>query len=157
PAQSTAPAFSLATLRAALADLKAAGPERGARWDRAACIVALRTIQPGYTSGTWVQSECDAHTWYWVLPIGDRLTCSCPDYQQPGGPCKHALAVRLLAACEAQEAAQDAAILDLDPDAPIPFELTPQAIAALESGAAPSRSHRASQRQTEASGEAALD
>src|SRR5262249_9432485 len=179
--QSSAPSISLATLREALADLKAQEPERGIRWDRAACIVALRTIQPGYTAGTWVESECEAGKWYWVLQVpSGNWTCICPDYQQRGGPCKHALAVRVFEACEAKEAAREAASQPCaacgqpdrltaglcepcirreaahDPDAPIPFELTPQAIAALDSGAGPSRSHSASRGQTEASGEAVL-
>ena len=41
----TVPAFSLQTLRETLAELKAQEPERGSRWDRAATIVALRSIQ----------------------------------------------------------------------------------------------------------------
>jgi hypothetical protein len=146
----------LGTLREALAELKAQEPERGIRWDRAAAIVALRTIKPGYTSGTWVESECETGKWYWVLQVpSGNWTCICPDYQQRGGPCKHALAVRLLQACEAKEAARVAASQpcaacgqpDLltaglcepcirreaahDPDAPIPYVLTPQAEAAL--------------------------
>jgi len=134
--QSSAPSITLATLRATLAHLKAQEPERGIRWDRAASIVALRTVKPGYTAGWWVESECEAHKWYWVLPVGGRDTCSCPDFQQRGGPCKHALAVRVFQACEAQDqtapcGGQDADILDLDPDAPIPYVLTPQGEAAL--------------------------
>jgi len=134
--QSSAPEISLATLRATLAALKVQEPERGSRWDRAATIVALRIVKPGYTAGWWVESECEAHKWYWVLPVDGRDTCSCPDYQQRGGPCKHALAVRVLQACEAQDQTapcrgQDADILDLDPDAPIPYVLTPQGEAAL--------------------------
>ena len=134
--QSSAPSITLATLRATLAHLKAQEPERGIRWDRAASIVALRTVKPGYTAGWWVESECEAHKWYWVLPVGGRDTCSCPDFQQRGGPCKHALAVRLLQACEEREAAR------VSP-APIPFpteryspedrfELTPKGLAYLE-------------------------
>ena len=38
----------------------------------------------------------------------------CKDYEQRGGPCKHALAVRLLQACEQAEAEHQAA-------EPIPF------------------------------------
>src|SRR5262249_38062318 len=63
--------------------------------------------------------------------------CLCEDYKQRGGPCKHALAVRLLRACEEREAAREA-------PAPIPFpqrafsdedrfELTPKGLAYLGS------------------------
>jgi hypothetical protein len=131
PVQATTPAFSLARLRATLAVLKAEQPERGYRWTHAAAIVALRTIEPGATAGYWVQSECDDRTRYWVLQVpSGNWTCSCPDYAQRGGPCKHALAVQLFEACQAVDYG-DADILDLDLDAPIPFELTEQAEFAL--------------------------
>ena len=112
----TAPAFSLQTLREVLAELKAAEPERGTRWDRAASIVALRTVEPGIRAGWWVESECEANQWYWVFrPAGAPAeTCMCPDYKQRGGPCKHALAVRLFLAAIAREAERQA-------DEPIPF------------------------------------
>jgi hypothetical protein len=139
--QSTAPAFSLATLRAVLANLRAAEPERGLRWDHAAMIVALRRVQPGYTSGYWVESECEANRWYSVVKVlGDRWSCTCKDYQQRGGPCKHALAVRLLQACEARESRPTPIPFPartLPDDAPIPFELTERALAELEQEPAP--------------------
>jgi hypothetical protein len=68
-----------------------------------------------------------------------------------------ALADGLCADC----AARDAKILDLDPDAPIPFALTPRAYAVLdvapasETRAAASRPQTASQGQHAVSGEAA--
>src|SRR2546429_7227371 len=68
-AQPTTPAISLATLREVLAELKAQEPERGCRWDRAATIVALRTIKPGYADGHWVASECESNRWYWGLRV----------------------------------------------------------------------------------------
>ena len=138
-AQPTTPAISLATLRAALAELKAQEPERGCRWDRAAAIVALRRIQPGTASGWWVESECEANKWYWVYRpvVAPVEMCMCADYKQRGGPCKHALAVRLLVACQERKAAREI-------PAPIPFpteryssedrlELTPKGLAYLES------------------------
>jgi len=158
-AQPTTPAISLATLRVTLAELKAQEPERGIRWDRAASIVALRRIQPGYTEGWWVESECEARKWYWVLKIGSRDTCSCPDSRERGSDCKHGLAVRLLQACEAAGAAAStsdpahqpcnacgqpdyltAGLCEAcirreaahDPDGPIPFVLTAQGEAALD-------------------------
>jgi hypothetical protein len=136
PLQSSAPTFSLATLRAVLAESQAAEPERGMRWDHAAMIVALRRVQPGYTGDWWVESECEPNKWYFVVRVlSDRWTCTCKDFSQRGGPCKHALAVRLLLACEARES-RPAPIpfpaRTLPDDAPIPFELTERALAALE-------------------------
>jgi len=59
--------------------------------------------------------------------------CLCEDYKQRGGPCKHALAVRLLHACEDREAAREPIAFPAraysDEDR---FELTPQGLAALE-------------------------
>ena len=74
---------------------------------------------------------------------GDR--CTCPDYQQRGGPCKHAIAVRLLQACERAEQRAQAAPTNvisfptptLDPDAPIPYELTDKALAAHDAAPKP--------------------
>jgi len=135
-AQPTTPAISLATLREIMAELKAHEPERGCRWDRAATIVALRRVQPGTAAGWWVESECEPNRWYWVLQVpSGNWTCMCADYKQRDGPCKHALAVRLLRACEDREAAREAT-------APIPFpqraytdsdrfELTPKGLAAI--------------------------
>src|SRR5712692_979533 len=137
--QPTTPAISLATLRAVLAELKAQEPERGCCWDRAAMIVALRRMQPGTAAGYWVESECEPNKWYWVYrpAVAPVEMCLCEDYKQRGGPCKHALAVRLLRACEETEAARAT-------PAPIPFpteryspedrfELTPKGLAYLES------------------------
>src|SRR5262245_33568350 len=121
PIQSSAPSISLASLRDALASLKSAEPERGCRWDRAASIVALRAITAG-VAGWWVGSESDPRTEYYVcLDRHGRHLCTCPDYRERGGPCKHALAVRLLVACEAREEAPAPIpfpTATLDPDAP---------------------------------------
>ena len=114
-AQPTTPAFSLATLREVLAELKAAEPERGCRWDRAATILALRTIEPGLKDGWWVESESEPNRWYWALRLPSGIwTCTCKDFETRGGPCKHALAVRLFLAAVAREAEQLAA-------EPVPF------------------------------------
>jgi hypothetical protein len=66
----------------------------------------------------------------------------CTDYRQRGGlVCGHMLAVRLLALCErlaarleAEQAAEPIPFPQpaLDPDAPIPFELTPLAERVLD-------------------------
>ena len=128
----TSPAFSLGTLRTVLAEMEAAEPERGARWTRAATIVALRRIEPTANGNFWVQSEADPTQEYFVcyLPEFDRWTCTCKDYQQRGGPCKHGLAVRLLLVCAERERGPEPPPVALpfteaDPDAPIPYVLTP--------------------------------
>jgi hypothetical protein len=135
-----APAFGFQTLRTVLAELQAAHPERATRLDRAAMIVALRQIEQAMAGpgAWWVQSESDPTTEYYVvaLPSG-RYSCTCKDYQQRGGPCKHALAVVLRAACEDRERG------NTRPPAPLAFptrcygdddrfELTPKALAALD-------------------------
>ncbi len=134
--QSSAPTFSLATLREALAELRTEHPEREWRLIKAANIVAVRRIERGEGAGWWVQSECDPTKEYWVFE--DR--CTCQDYKQRGGPCKHALAVELYQRCERREAEE------IDPTAlpgnPVPFperaysdadrfELTPPGYAIL--------------------------
>src|SRR5947207_1668954 len=103
--QSSAPAISLATLRAVLAGMDAAHPARASRLVRAANIVAIRQIQQTARGNYWVQSECDPANEYMVvlLPELSVWTCTCRDFQQRGGPCKHALAVQMLQACEARE------------------------------------------------------
>src|SRR3954453_18942582 len=67
-AQSSAPTFSLATLRTVLGKGQAAHPHLACRMDRAAHIVAFRSIEPA-TSGApgayWVQSESSDRE-YWV-------------------------------------------------------------------------------------------
>src|SRR4051795_2466740 len=104
--QSSAPTFSLATLREVLTVMEAAHPEWASRLVRAANIVAVREIEPSPDSDLWfVQSECDATNTYFVLyvPQFGIWTCNCKDFVQRGGPCKHALAVQILQACEARE------------------------------------------------------
>ncbi len=110
-AQSSAPAISLATLRAVLAKGQAAHPELACRMDRAAHIVALRRIEPSIAPANrgacyWVQSECSDREYFVVLSERGYFAdqCSCPDFKNRGGPCKHAMAVRLLQACEREEA-----------------------------------------------------
>jgi len=105
--QSTVPTFSLATLRTVLAELTIEHPDRAWRLIKAANIVAVRTVEPSPSGpGWWVESECDAGKFYFVLPVGGHDTCNCQDYRQRGGPCKHALAAELYARCERRDAEQ---------------------------------------------------
>jgi hypothetical protein len=143
----TVPTFGVNVLRAVLAKGQAAHPELACRMQRAADLVAFRRIAPAVALSNlgrcwWVESS-DGSTEYFVSQDlrGDyrRYACSCPDYQQRGGPCKHAIAVRLLQACERRAAQTDpepaaapVTATTLDPAAPIPFELTPLADRALE-------------------------
>jgi hypothetical protein len=87
-------------------------PQYGPRAARAANIVAVRRIQLGDSGRVWwVQSETDPTHEYMVVPVPDfgLWSCTCHDFHRRGGPCKHALAVRVLQACEAKEAAHVAA------------------------------------------------
>jgi hypothetical protein len=120
--------------------------------ERAALLVIQRRIEPAMAPtnrgvGYWVEVS-DGSREYWVTLDargyrGDR--CTCPDYRQRGGPCKHAIAVRLLQACERAEQRAQAAPANvipfptpaLDPDAPIPYVLTDKALAALDAAPTP--------------------
>jgi hypothetical protein len=140
PTQSSAPAFSLATIREVLAAMEAAHPERAARLVHAANIVAIRRIQLGDSGKVWwVQSECDATQEYMVVPVPEFgiMTCTCQDFQRRGGPCKHALSVQMLQACEARERGPEPPPLafparTLADDEPIPFVLTDKGLAATD-------------------------
>jgi hypothetical protein len=141
--QSSAPTFSLATLRAVLAEMEAAHPERASRLVRAANIVVVRAIEQCSDSDLWfVQSECDATNTYFVLyvPQFGIWTCNCKDFVQRGGPCKHALAVQILQACEARERGPEPPPLafparTLTDEEPIPYELTALGLAATTGAA----------------------
>src|SRR5215212_1554874 len=103
--QSSAPTFSLATLRTVLAELTAEHPDREWRLVKAANIVAVRTIERSPSGpGWWVESESEAGKFYFVLAVDGHDTCNCQDYQRRGGPCKHILATTLYTACERRDA-----------------------------------------------------
>ena len=139
-AQPSAPAFSFATLREVVAELEAAHPERGRRYQSAALIVTLRRIEEAAAGpgAWWVQSESGPSREYYVVAVAfERWVCNCADFQQRGGPCKHALAIQVLQACEARERGPEPPPLALpfceaDPDQPIPYELTEAALALLD-------------------------
>src|SRR3954447_20435358 len=129
-----APAFSLATLRAVVAELEAAHPEYGLRPIHAANIVAVRRIEESSTGTYWVQSEADATKEYWVCPLPqfNVWRCTCKDFQQRGGPCKHALAVQILLECEQRERADNVIPFPAERyDDADRFELTPLGEASL--------------------------
>ncbi len=141
PAQSTAPTFSLATLRTVLAELTAEHPDRTWRLVKAANIVAIRTIERSeFNPGWWIESETEAGKYYFVLRVDGRDTCSCQDYLRRGGPCKHALAMELFQRCERRDTEADdltARVVAFptpayDPDRDR-FELTAKGYAALAS------------------------
>src|SRR3954471_16751074 len=103
--QSSAPTFSLATLRTMLAELTAEYPDREWRLVKAANIVAVRTIERSPSGpGWWVESESESGKFYFVLAVDGHDTCSCQDYLRRGGPCKHALAALLFARCGRRDA-----------------------------------------------------
>ena len=134
------PTFGVNILREVLAELQAQEPERGCRWDRAATIVAIRRIERSPAGAWWVESECEPGKEYWVCqPLGHVWTCTCQDFQRRGGPCKHALAVRLLQACETREGGSPPPALLAFPTRYYSdsdrFELTPLGEAVLEATA----------------------
>jgi hypothetical protein len=144
---STANGITPATLATVLARGIAAHPDMALRMDRAAVIVERGGVHVE-AYGWSVGSECTEGKAYTVTADG---ACSCPDFARRGGPCKHAVAVQMQAACEALEAfgkapherrvtrALAAGPVDADaewaartaPDAAIPYELTPQGEAYL--------------------------
>src|SRR3954452_15765776 len=118
--------LSVPHLDTALAELTAEHPDREWRLVKAANIVAVRTVERSPSGpGWWVESESEAGKFYFVLPVDGRDTCNCQDYQQRGGPCKHALAAALFQRCERLDAEQS------DPtQQPIGYALTPRGLAA---------------------------
>jgi hypothetical protein len=131
---------TLATLREVLADAKATDlPDRAYLWDRAAALLVSREVSPGVEHGWYIASE-DGSRFYWTcqLPSG-HWTCSCPDAAHRGCPCKHTRAIdlwqRTVARTAADEGLSAFPARTLPDDAPIPFELTDAALAALDAPA----------------------
>src|SRR4051812_28454419 len=90
-----------------LAELTAEHPDRAWRLVKAANIVAVRTVERSPSGpGWWVESESEVGKYYFVFPVDGRDTCSCQDYRQRGGPCKHILATTLYTRCERLDAEQ---------------------------------------------------
>jgi hypothetical protein len=145
-AQLTTPAvvseLPLARIRDIVATMQRAFPAEHARISRGVeVLLACKIVETGELGRYLVQSTQDGLLYYEAT----SYACSCPDARKhaaEGLRCKHSFAIDILhiaaaiASREAQEAAaadasQDADILDLDPDAPIPFVLTPKGEAAI--------------------------
>jgi hypothetical protein len=109
-------------------------PLERARIERGLAVAQLRRILPTATVGRYLV-ECGDVRGDAGVPLyyeATSLACCCPDAQHhPDRRCKHAWAVDILATASAiaarEHEALDAEILDLDPDASIPYELTAQA------------------------------
>jgi hypothetical protein len=131
---------TLATLREVLAEAKAADlSDRAYLWDRAAALLVTREITPGAEGGWYILSE-DASREYWVFQASNaRWFCTCPDAERRGVPDKHTRAIdlwqRTLARTVADEGLTVLPPRTLADDAPIPFELTEAAYAALDAPA----------------------
>jgi hypothetical protein len=142
PQDSTAaPAFGFQTLRDVLAKMQAEHPERACRIERAAMIVALRRIEQALSGpgAWWVESERGDGSEYYVvhLPQWNSYSCTCMDFRQRGGPCKHGLSIELNQRCEAMERGPEPPPIPfpartLTDDEPIPFVLTDKALAVLD-------------------------
>ena len=131
-----APTSGLDTLREALSIAHRQQPQHGKRLDRAASIVAIRRIE-ATEGGFLVESETEADHWYLVTVNAFGARCMCHDYQARGGLlCKHILATKLFALCErlaARRLAEPKPLpaRTLNDDEPVPYTLTPAAVAAL--------------------------
>jgi hypothetical protein len=131
---------TLATLREVLADAKATDlPDRAYLWDRAAALLVSREITPGVEHGWYIEAK-DRSRLYWVCQVpSGRWFCTCPDAERRGVPCKHTRAIDLWQRTVARSAADDGLTAfparTLPDDAPIPFELSEAALAALDAPA----------------------
>jgi predicted nucleic acid-binding Zn finger protein len=121
-------------LRTLVADLAREFPQAGQRVQHAAMIVLFRRCEQGEGRGWWVQSERDDEVEYIVLD--DQ--CTCQDYQRHGhlSPCKHQLSVKLVQQAErlhaqACDPTPTTELVDVAGE-PIPYSLTPQALAYLD-------------------------
>jgi hypothetical protein len=127
-AQSSAPAITLDTLKAILAKGQAAHPDLAGRMDKAAHLLATRTVEPSGEDGRswWVASETQPAQWYLVVTTpGGPWVCTCKDFERRHDWCKHGLSVALLRRCQEHQA-----VPPTDPDVPIPYELTALGLAA---------------------------
>lgn len=126
--QSSTAAITLGTLQAVLARGQRAHPALAARLDKAAHLLACRTIEPSGPDAQswWVQSETNPATSYFVIVQLGPWPCTCRDFEQRRDWCKHGLAVALLRRCT------ELAAPLVDEAAPIPFVLTPLAVAVLD-------------------------
>jgi hypothetical protein len=113
-------------------------PGERTRIERGLAVAQLRRILPTATVGRYLV-ECGDLRGGAGVPLyyeATSLACCCPDAQHhPDRRCKHSFAIEILATASAiaarEHADQDATILDLDPNEPIPYELTEQAEFAL--------------------------
>jgi ferredoxin-thioredoxin reductase catalytic subunit len=124
------PAALAAIVRALLNERDAAGQWRVCPTRLLAAAALIETVERT-ARGQWLVPSSTGQDAYLVDPTGQ--VCSCPDHQQRGVYCKHALAVAVFRRLEQREAeAGCPADPDADADAPIPFALTSRARAALD-------------------------
>ena len=134
-----------ATVRGIVETMQAVFPAERERIGRGATVLLTAKIFETAETGVYlVQSAQFAELYYQAT----SLQCCCPDAKRhPEQRCKHSWALDVLSVASAiasreraeaaahaapPAAAQDADVLDLDPDAPIPYVLTAQAEAALD-------------------------
>ena len=137
PTPVTLPALSLDGFQALIRRVDAALPDAGARLQRAAQVLLTSRILETDTPGAYLVESSTPGLFYRCTTI----RCTCPDAMQRRVVCKHSYAVLLLLGARADAIAaefglQPAPIVmhrpTLDPEQPIPFALTPAAIAALD-------------------------
>jgi hypothetical protein len=126
--------ISVEALRQLVADLERDYPAAGQRVQHAAYIVLFRRCEQGEGRGWWVQSERDDEAEYIVLDG----QCTCQDYQRHGqlSPCRASSAsswpCRPSASTRRPNDPTPAVELVDVAGEPIPYDLTPQALAYLD-------------------------
>jgi hypothetical protein len=101
------PAITLATLKTMLAKGRAAHPDLAGRMDKAAHILAARSVEPTGDDGRswWVESETTPGQLYLVVrTLRGAWACTCKDHERRQDWCKHALAVALYQRCQEAQA-----------------------------------------------------
>jgi hypothetical protein len=98
------PSTPIVTLAEVIADLlaqtlPACAPALAQRLERAAVIATTPYAIHAGSTGTAVHCLTD---WATTFLVGDDGRCTCPDFVNRGGPCKHRLAVGLLSRASAE-------------------------------------------------------
>jgi hypothetical protein len=123
------PTLSVADVIAELVaqTIPACPPALAQRLERAAVIATTPYAIHAGSTGTAVHCLTD---WATTYLVGDDGCCTCPDFVNRGGPCKHALAVGLLSRATAERHRRQRAR-----DFGARWELTEAGAAALAAGA----------------------
>ena len=131
------PPLGLDGFQALIRRVEAAMPDAAARIRRGAQVLLTARIFETDTPGTYLVESSTAGLFYRCTTI----RCTCPDAINRRLTCKHSYAVLLLLGARADARAAEFGLAPapivmhrptLDPDQPVPYTLTPAAIAALD-------------------------